>query len=416
MSTRTLVTSRAGHKWRGSLPIATFLTASAISMVGNMLAFVAIPWFVLQTTGSAVQTGVTAFFMALASVIAAFLGGAVVDRLGFKRTSISADVASGITIGLIPLLYITVGLQFWQLLVLVFVGNLFDAPGTTARESLIPELADLAGMSLERASAGIQAVERGSRLIGAPLAGVLIAVIGTSNVLWLDALSFIISALIVAWAVPAQRAHTPAQPSGPYWNGLKAGIDFILKDRLILAIVVIVMITNFLDAPLGGVIYPVYAKQFFGNAVDLGLIIGASGGGSLIGALIFAAVGHTLSRRALFFGGFALIALHFGVLALVPPLWIILGAQIISGLASGPLNPIIGTIEYERVPVELRGRVFGTVTAGAFIAIPIGVLLAGYALEWIDIRQILGFLGVCYLLTVVAGFLSPATRGMNTRP
>src|SRR5512142_427633 len=153
-------------------------TANAISMVGNMLAFVAIPWFVLQTTRSAAQTGVTGFFSALASVVAGFFGGTVVDRLGFKRTSISADLACAIAFGLIPLLYATSGLQFWQLLVLVFAGNLLDAPGTTARKALIPDLAKLAGMSLERASAGIQSVERGSRLLGAPLAGILIALIG----------------------------------------------------------------------------------------------------------------------------------------------------------------------------------------------------------------------------------------------
>ena len=415
MSPRLLATSRDERNGRAALPIVALLTANAISMVGNMLAFVAIPWFVLLTTGSAAQTGLTGFFAALAAVVAAFFGGAVVDRLGFKRTSIIADLASAVAFCLIPLLYATIGLQFWQLLVLVFAGNLLDAPGTTARESLIPDLANLAGMSLERASAAIQAVERGSRLLGAPLAGVLIAFIGTSNVLWLDAISFLISALIVARAVPAIRAHRD-KSSNRYLDELKAGVEFILRNRLILAIVVTVMITNFLDAPLGGVIYPVYAKRFFGNAVDLGLIIGASGGGALIGAILFAAFGHKLSRRGLFFGGFAVVALHLGVMALVPSLWIILLAQLISGLAAGPLNPIISTIAYERVPADLRGRVLGSVTAGAYIAIPLGVLLGGYVLEWLDIRVVLSLIGVFYLLAVAAAFFNPATREMDAKP
>lgn len=394
------------------LPILALFAANAISMVGNMLAFVAIPWFVLQTTGSAAQTGLTGFFAALAAVVAGFLGGTIVDRLGFKPTSVIADLASAVAFGLIPLLYSTIGLEFWTLLLLVFVGNLLDAPGTTARESLIPDLAKPAGMSLERASAGIQAVERGSRLIGAPLAGILIAFIGTANVMWLDSISFLASALIVALTVPAMRAHAH-EPAGSYLAEQRQGIRFILSDGLILALVVTVMITNFLDAPLGAVIYPVYAKQFFGTAVDLGLIIGASGGGALLGAVLFAAFSHHLSRRALFFGGFAIFALHFWIMSLVPSLWIILLVQLVSGLAVGPINPVMSTIAYERIPSDLRGRVLGTITAGAYIAIPLGVLLGGFVLEWLDIRLVLGLLGLFYMLTIAAGYVNPATREMS---
>ncbi|HEY9152374.1 MAG TPA: MFS transporter, partial [Anaerolineales bacterium] len=356
------------------------------------------------------------FFSALASVVAGFFGGTIVDHLGFKRTSITADLASAIAFGLIPLLHATIGLQFWELLILVFIGNLLDAPGTTARDALIPELAEFAGMSLERASAGIQSVERGSRLLGAPLAGVLIAFIGTNNVLWLDAISFLVSAAIIFRAVPLMQDLKKTGASLPYVEEIKTGFRFILQEKLILAIVGIVLVTNFLDAPLGGVIYPVYAKQFFGNAVDLGLIIGLSGGGALVGAILFAAFGQHFSRRAVFFIGFAIVALHMGALALVPSLPIVLTVQFISGLGAGPLNPIISTIEYERVPIELRGRVFGAITAGAYIAIPLGVLFGGYVLEWFDIRLVLAVIGVLYLLTIIIGSMTPATRTMDTKP
>lgn len=409
-----MTTNSSASGWSKRLPILALFAANAISMVGNMLAFVAIPWFVLQTTHSAAQTGVTGFFAALAAVAAGLLGGTIIDRLGFKPTSIIADLASAVAFGLIPFLYSTIGLEFWQLLVLVFLGNLLDAPGTTARESLIPDLAQAAGMSLERASAGVQAVERGSRLVGAPLAGILIAFIGTGNVMWLDSISFLASALIVTLAVPARRAHH-VKPAASYLSEQKAGIQFIVGDRLIFAIVATVMITNFLDAPLGAVIYPVYARQFFGSALDLGLIIGASGGGALLGAVLFAVFSHRLSRRILFFGGFAIIAFHFWAMALVPPLWVIILVQLVSGLAAGPINPVISTISYERIPADLRGRVLGTITAGAYIAIPLGVLLGGYVLEVLDIRLVLAVLGVFYLLTVAVGYVSPATRAMNIK-
>lgn len=95
------------------------LGANAVSETGNVLAFVTIPWFVLQTTGSAARTGLAGGAFLLAAVVAGVAGGPVVDRLGFKRTSIVADLAGAVTVALIPLLYHTVGLSFWQLLVLV---------------------------------------------------------------------------------------------------------------------------------------------------------------------------------------------------------------------------------------------------------------------------------------------------------
>src|SRR5512143_2866547 len=134
--------SQAGQTVRRQ-PLYALYAASVISVSGNVMAFIAIPWFVLQTTGSASQTGLTAAVTALPAIIAAFFGGVLVDRVGYKRTSVLADLASGIAIALIPLLYATTGLAFWQLLVLVFIGNLLDAPGQTARAALTPDLAEL---------------------------------------------------------------------------------------------------------------------------------------------------------------------------------------------------------------------------------------------------------------------------------
>jgi MFS family permease len=169
------MSSRLNSGTKTRLPLFALLTANAVSMIGNVLTMIAIPWFVLQTTGSATQTGVTGFFSILPVVLAGLLGGALIDRAGYKRTSIIADLASGVTVALIPVMFFTVGLEFWQLMVLVFCGALLDAPGSTARAALIPELAALADMPIERATSLNHIVERTSRLIGAPLAGLLIA-------------------------------------------------------------------------------------------------------------------------------------------------------------------------------------------------------------------------------------------------
>ena len=328
-------------KQKNSLPIIALFTANGISLVGNVLTAIAIPWFVLQTTGSATKTGITGFFTVLPVVLAGFFGGTLVDRLGYKRTSIIADIASGVTTALIPLLYFTIGLEFWQLMVLVFLGALLDTPGNAGRSAMIPELAEMAQMPIERATSIIQIIERSSRLIGAPIGGLLIAVMGTENVLWLDAASFFISAGIIAFAVKGQQLElqTDEKPSGKYFDELRDGLRFIFNDKLALAIVILIMVTNFVDAIFGGVVRPVFVKEVYGQALDLGLLIAANGAGSVIGALIFSAVGARLPRHTVFVFGFILTGVRFFVYAISPSLWILLVFVVISSIGAGPLIP-----------------------------------------------------------------------------
>jgi MFS family permease len=400
---------------RARLALYTLFGASAVSLTGNRLTALAIPWFVLSTTGSAVQTGISAFFTILPTVLAAFFGGSLVDRLGFKRTSVLSDVASGVAVALIPLLYGLGLLPFWMLLVLVFCGALLDAPGGTARHALLPELATAAGMPLERASALAQVVERGSLLVGAPLGGLLIAALGAQHVLWLDAATFALSALSVALLVPNMALPRRAEPQ-PYLENVLEGLRYIRKDRLTRVLVLIILITNFLDAAKSSVIMPVFAERQYGSAIALGLIFGLSGGGAVVGALIYSAIGHRLSRRWVFVCTFITVSLPILVLALLPPLPVVLALQAVSGLAAGPINPILSTIQYERVPAEMRGRVFGAITAGCYAAMPLGVLLAGFLLEGVGLQLALLITGGCYLLTTGSMLFNGALRDMDRRP
>ena len=114
---------------RSRLPLAALLTANAISITGNRITQLAIPWFVLQTTGSVAKTGLAGFFTLLPVVISSALGGVIVDRLGLRRASVVSDVASGLSVLLVPVLFHTVGLPFAALLAVVLAGALLDAPG-----------------------------------------------------------------------------------------------------------------------------------------------------------------------------------------------------------------------------------------------------------------------------------------------
>lgn len=373
-------------------------------MVGNQLALLAIPWFVLATTGSAVKTGITAFFSLVPVVLATFFGGAFVDRLGFKTSSVVSDVASGLAVVAIPILFSLDLLSFWLLQVLVFLGALLDAPGVTARDSMLPELAD-EQMPVERLAAVRQVVERGARLLGAPIAGFLIALISAENVLYLNAATFGVSALLIGLGVPAieltRDGEEEAAPKS-YVREVREGLSFIKLDKLILTFIMVALVTNLLDGALGSVIYPVFVNDLYGSSVGLGLIFGVSGGGAVIGALLYSWIGQGRSLRKIYLAGFVLIGVARLVLVFLPPLWVVLISSAIVGIAAGPLNPIMDTVYYKRVPAVMRARVLGALRSFAFMAIPLGVLLAGFAVEGLGLQLTLILTVGLYLLTALA--------------
>jgi MFS family permease len=174
-----------------------------------------------------------------------------------------------------------------------------------------------------------------------------------------------------------------------------------------------IMATNFMDAVYGGVVQPVFVKQVYGQALDLGLLIAANGGGAVLGALLFSAAGHRLSRHGVFVSGFVLTSVKFFIFALYPPLWVALLFVLITSMGAGPLNPIIGAVEFERVPKNMRGRVGGAISAGAWSAMPLGMLAGGVLTEALGVRPMLIGLGIVYFLTTLSMAFIPAMQEMN---
>src|SRR3712207_5159879 len=164
--------------------------ANGISALGSAMTNLAVPWFILQTTGSAARTGLVATAMTAGAVISGVLSGPLIDRVGFKRFSVLTDVVSALLVAAIPWLYAAGALPFWLILVLVFVITCMQGPGDAARYALVPGLARRAGTTIERANGVDRAVAKATLLVGPIVGGVLIAVLGPENVLYVDAVTF----------------------------------------------------------------------------------------------------------------------------------------------------------------------------------------------------------------------------------
>jgi MFS family permease len=297
------------------------------------------------------------------------------------------------------------------LLVLVFLGAVLDAPGSTARDAMVPDLAEQAGTSLERVNATSQLIVSGSTLVGPVLAGLLVVAIGASNVLWIDAASFFVSALLFAVYVPSMKSHL--EDSGRYLDDVLDGLRFLRSDSALWTFLTLAAILNFVGSPLFAVVLPVYANDLYNSPRALGVMIGGFGAGAILGAMAYGAFGHRYSRWAINVGVLALASLAFGLMITLPSIPVSVVILALMGLANGVLNPLIMTVLQERTPPELRGRVFGTVIATALVAAPAGLLLAGIALETIGIRAVLGIMAGAFTLVTLTFFVQPSLRHME---
>lgn len=402
-------------------PILAGFAAHLISLSGNMITLIAVPLYVLDETGSAALTGVAGFAAVLPVVLGGAFGGVIVDRTGYRRASYISDAFGGATILAVPVLHFTVGLPFWALLVLLFLTGLLDTPGQAARSAALPELAEMAGMPLERAVGIGESLERGARLIGAPVAGLLVAVIGPLNTLFVDAATFAVSAVMMAVFVPksiddqTRNADGSTLSMSRYWADLRTGVQFLWREPLLRSIALLLVITNSFDIAWSTVILPIYSKAHF-DAGAFGFLVGAMGGGALVGSLLFGAVGHRLPRRTVFVIAFLLCGgPRMLIFSIEPGFWFAMATVALAGVAAGALNPIISTVRLERTPPGMRARVGGALGAGAWAGMPLGALIAGVAVEQFGLTGTLRAIGVAYLLIVLVPLVSPAWKSMNDR-
>lgn len=357
------------------VPVYSLLAINLISNLGNMLTSLAVPWFVLETTGSATKTGVTAAITLIPVIIASFFGGALADRASRRGLSVFADAMSALTLAAVPFFYLTTGLTFPGLLLLMFLGAIFDAPGGTARQTMVPDLAERAEMPLERVNSAFGVNQAVSMLLGAPLAGIMIAWLGPVNVLWFAAGAFGVSILGMLIFVPALARTEPSGQS--YLHEVREGFTWLLHNQFMRTIVLAALIINMVISPIFGVAIPLFAKQQFGSARDLGILMSGVGVGALIGSLAYGAIGQRFSPRVIILTAVLLLGFPLAGLAFLPSLWISWALLLVTGIGSGMVNPLIQTVVQTRTPPSLLGRVMGALMAGAMVAAPIGLLLGG---------------------------------------
>lgn len=408
------------------IPLYGWLTAEAISLLGTRISMIAIPWLVLTTTGSPTKTGLVAVAEITPMVLLKGFGGPLVDRVGPRRIAITADTLSLVVVGLIPLLHRSGALTFPFLLGLVAIAGALRGPGDAATTALIPALVEKAAVPFERATGLASATERGATMVGAAIAGGLVATVGAANAVAVDAASFGVCALLLLLTTrslterPVQRDPVESPESQDVENPtsyvaeLRDGWNFLRRDPVLMSLCVMVAVTNLLDLAWSAVLLPVWALDSGAGAGAVGLVFSVWGGASMLGALVAAAYGTRLPRFATYLVAFLITGLpRFVLFALGVPLWVILAMCLVGGCSSGFLNPVLGAVNFERIPREMAGRVTSLTSAMAWSLMPFGALLGGVLVSGIGLSPALLVVGFAYFAATMSPALIPSFRGMN---
>ena len=357
------------------------------------MTFIAIPWLVLELTGSALSTGIIAALAAIPAIAMSPVAGLLIDRVGRAKISILSDVLSGLSVLMIPFVAMTGRLDLWVVAAAALLGAIFDPAGYTARKTLIEPTATASGVSLARANSLHEALFALGFALGPALGAALIGVIGTIMSFGVITVLFGIAAVAV-WLIPSSATTVPddgpAEP-GAWWREAIEGFRVIRADTALLVITAFIVFVDFVYMPTEVVILPTYF-QSIDNPWGFGVVISAMALGGVIGAYSYAQLAARFKLRTIVLASaISSSVLLFG-LAFFPPVWVMAVFGFAVGMSWGPMGPLLNTLVQTRCRPAVQGRVFGAQMALFASGPPLGMVVVGGLVEGFGVVLVYPFI------------------------
>jgi len=380
---------------------------SGLSAVGDQFYLVALPWVVLQLTGSAVAVGTILMAVAIPRAMLMLFGGALTDRISARRILMSTASARTLLVTVIGCLLWWRVLHIWELYVLGFFFGVADAFAWPAATTLLPSL--VKREQLVAANSVFQTTGQLTTIVAPAPAGLVIKALGTAWAFFIDAISFlfIIAAL---WRLPdPPKVESAAKP--PVWRSILDGIAYVRGDVPLGSLMLVAAMLNFCISGPMGVGLPYLVKTKFGSAAAYGLVISAMAAGGLIGALLAGII--KIKRRGLLLLG-ACVAISAGIasIGLLGHLWLIAAVLLLLGCSAGVANVHIAAWIQQRIEATVRGRVFSVLMLGNFGLIPVSLAVAGLMIAW-NLKAMFLIAGVSMLLVTAFGASQKEVRAIE---
>lgn len=384
-----------------------------ISLIGDWVLFIALPFYIYELTGSTLATGAMFIAQLLPGLLLGSVAGVCADRWDRKRMMIAADVLRALV--LLLLLVVRSTEWLWLIYLVAFAQSAIGQFFMPARSALIPQI--VGEQELLQANSLSAVSDSLTRLIGPSLGGLLFAWFGLASVVFVDAASFAVSALLIALVVvPARHigVTAAAQSAATWarvWRDWRDGLRVIRRERLLVGLFVVMGLFSVADAIFTTLLVG-FAKDIMRiGTQQLGVMMALQGVGGLLGGLVLTRVGQRLAPARLIALAclvdgvilFAIFNLQNFVLALA--LIFVAGVFMVGAMVSVQTLLQLGARD------EFRGRVFGAfMTSGALTRL-IGIVIAGSLGDIVGIVPVLNLGALLWLATGAVAFaLLPVTR------
>jgi predicted MFS family arabinose efflux permease len=377
----------------------------AVSQIGDGLNKVALLWFVYTLTGSALKMTIIGLLQTIPPLAFGPLIGVYLDRLPKKQVMIWVDVIRAVLVLLIPILHALDALSLGGLYALVFVIAVVSTIFGPALSSSVPLIVKRS--QLTAGNALIQSTTTIGVLIGPAISGIGIAVIGAQNVLYVNAVTFLVSALCLApirLREPRKSAQA-ASASGSVVEDLKVGFQFVFTQHPMIFVLMITAALYSLAASAFIFLLPVFAKQVLDvGPAELGWLWSAQGLGMLATSLWLATTKERAPQQRL-----QIIAKSMAVggvaactLSLLETAILATALLVVIGASFALFIPVVFGVLQELTPEHLLGRVFTMFSSGGMAFAMAGMLGFGWAADAIGPTLSLIGIGVVLLVTALA--------------
>jgi MFS family permease len=364
--------------------LAAIMTAELVSLTGSSMTFVALPWFVLITTGSTARMG---WVLAAELVPMGLLGipsGSLIGRLGAKVTMNVSDAARAPLMALIPILHWTGHLSFAALLAITFATGCFLAPYYASARLILPEVLGEDEHIVAQGSAFLQAVNQVTQLGGPILGGFLIAWISAPAVLLVDASTYLFSFAVIFVLVRAGARMKPHESAA----GVFAGLRYVVRDRLLGPSLLTAAVLNFAAQGLIASLPVLVYRRYGADTKVLGFLFAAFGAGALIGSLGVAGIVKKVPLMRLAAVAIIAMALPLWLLAIPMPWAVVIVVLAAFGFCAPFVNAPMMAVITVRTPDPLRPKVMTAVMTIANVIGPLGFLAAGFGLQYVSLKLV----------------------------
>lgn len=304
-------------------PFVWFWLGQSVSLLGDRVYSVALPFLVLELAGGAGEIGRMLAVYSVPQLLFLLTGGVLVDRVPRRLTMLASNLAHALLLGVVLALLTAGRLELTHLYVLSVLFGLLSAFFMPAAMSITPQLVPREVLTQANAMRSFASELAG--ILGPPLGGLLVTAGSLTLALSFDALTFAVGALclLAMRPRPVQRQIDGAAGPSSYLHDLKEGFRYVAGSSWLWVTIVLFAFGNIFTAGVTVVLLPLLAVSRFDGAVSLGLLLSGMAGGALVAALVLSRV--TLRRR----GWVAYLAVATAGLGLVG---VALAPQVVPGV------------------------------------------------------------------------------------